>query len=50
MRLQESDFVAGKHAVIVSVTELGEVKLKNDTLKLDMVFAKASEISSPADM
>ena len=50
VRLQESDFVAGKHAVIVSVTELGEVKLKNDTLKLDMVFAKASEISSPADM
>ena len=50
VRLQEGDFVAGKHAVVVSVTELGEVKLKNDTLKLDMVFAKASEISSPADM
>ena len=50
VRLQESDFVAGKHAVVVSVTELGDVKLKNDTLKLDMVFAKASEISSPADM
>ncbi|MBQ7016345.1 MAG: hypothetical protein IJN10_05260 [Firmicutes bacterium] len=50
VRLQEGDFVAGKHAVVVSVTELGDVKLKNDTLKLDMVFAKASEISSPADM
>jgi len=50
VRLKEGDFVAGKHAVVVSVTELGDVKLKNDTLKLDMVFAKASEISSPADM
>lgn len=49
VRLQDSDFVAGKHAVNVSVTELGDVNLKADELKLDMVFAKASEISSPAD-
>lgn len=49
VRLQDSDFVAGKHAVNVSVTELGDVNLKADALKLDMVFAKASEISSPAD-